>query len=1099
MKKIVFILSMQIMILFSARGQDMHWQLAISNGILFNASSDAWWSGHLEDMIDFKDSSVLAGSAFGGLWLVDKSGNGRCLTDTWSHTSIMCMKRGPFSQYHVFVATDSTLMENLGPGLDNWHTLNRPSGTQTIKEITILSGPGKIVLACDNGIYWDTIPYPDRPRVYNWKPATGTAANGNYWSICSLSSQPAWSTNSTASSDPLGTNKEFNSIARTPINKDIFWVSNTGEIKTSWQVGRAAWSGNMPISAPGKADPNTRIASLARYEAHLDVFWVGPMGEIESAWWDNNNGNWLNNGFQLSGNGMATARGGIAAVARTKDNIDLFWVGPDGSIKTSAWDANNGGRWSLPTLVAAAGSAALNTRISAVARTASHLDVFWIGADGSVKSSWWDAISRDGWTNHSFSISGAGTSVASGGISAVSRNSGQLDIFWIAPDGHAMTSWWTSGNADNWNGHAYVISVSVTGAPAIDNNISAVCRNPFSLEVFWKTIDQNIGMAWWNQINATHFTSQRVVIETGAVVQFFNAISAFDEEMSVFYTDNNSEIITRNWRYNEGMILAGRKGFNNGIIRGVFKNSALASERGRVLRATGLNLNVQNLVASDNRLFTTSVGISKYALKAYMVCSDGNENAKYAYNSVDSGKTWTTCLNRGTGDNGCTTIQNCAKGQGDDYNNCIGVSPINPALVYLGWEKLYKSDNGGDSWQFLGSDHLHADQHRIRFSDFDKKGSAVYFASDGGLAATFDNAASYVSKYNKSVADLQFYTSDEAGRNSDGSFSANYKVNNLIGGGLQDNGNVWGIHGSDHWVNIGTGDGGYFTFTRQGQLVRRLIGNSLYTLGEWNSGANTLDGNGVIPITRQKPDSNNAGLTGGGFAIVNDPVAWDQYGAQVYGFGWSGTDIFSFWNPTGVAPWRWEYEKSLPLATSEYITSGGSANSRISYFCTSLGNFYKYDKQNNFVSRLPKVSGMSPAADSIFGCNRICVLKDNLAFALYNGWLGQYSKGMILKFDGTTWTKVIGVLTNGSTTIPLPDYRFYSINADWTTNPPTLLACTNQKVLKSTDLGATWTDQSAGLPKMANLADIQFVVFPNGTKRYYISTFGRSVWFADVH
>ena len=46
---------------------------------------------------------------------------------------------------------------------------------------------------------------------------------------------------------------------------------------------------------------------------------------------------------------VAAAVGAVTAVARTPDHLDLFWVGPDGSVGTNWWDAHaNNGAWNTP-------------------------------------------------------------------------------------------------------------------------------------------------------------------------------------------------------------------------------------------------------------------------------------------------------------------------------------------------------------------------------------------------------------------------------------------------------------------------------------------------------------------------------------------------------------------------------------------------------------------------------------------------------------------------------------------------------------------------------------------------------------------------------
>jgi hypothetical protein len=49
--------------------------------------------------------------------------------------------------------------------------------------------------------------------------------------------------------------------------------------------------------------------------------------------------------LQLTGSGA----GAVTAVARTPDHLDVFWVGLDGSVGSSWWDAHaNNGAWNTP-------------------------------------------------------------------------------------------------------------------------------------------------------------------------------------------------------------------------------------------------------------------------------------------------------------------------------------------------------------------------------------------------------------------------------------------------------------------------------------------------------------------------------------------------------------------------------------------------------------------------------------------------------------------------------------------------------------------------------------------------------------------------------
>src|SRR4029077_12912462 len=90
------------------------------------------------------------------------------------------------------------------------------------------------------------------------------------------------------------------------------------------------------------------------------------------------NGAW-NAAFEIAPAGSAA--GAVMAVARTPDHLDVFWVGPDGSVGSNWWDAGaDNGRGNAALEIVPAGSAA--GAVMAVARTPDHLDVFWVGLDG---------------------------------------------------------------------------------------------------------------------------------------------------------------------------------------------------------------------------------------------------------------------------------------------------------------------------------------------------------------------------------------------------------------------------------------------------------------------------------------------------------------------------------------------------------------------------------------------------------------------------------------------------------------------------------------------------------------------------------------------
>jgi hypothetical protein len=157
------------------------------------------------------------------------------------------------------------------------------------------------------------------------------------------------------------------------------------------------------------------VAAVARTPNHLDVFWIGRDGSVWSTWWDANiNTERWNQPFMLAPAGNADPavprrRSGVNAVARQANQLDVYWVGPDGSVRSTWWDAfNNTGRWNQPFEIAPAGSAQPGSAVAAVGREALHLDVYWVAPDGSVRSTWWDQGANNGRWNQPFPIAPAG-------------------------------------------------------------------------------------------------------------------------------------------------------------------------------------------------------------------------------------------------------------------------------------------------------------------------------------------------------------------------------------------------------------------------------------------------------------------------------------------------------------------------------------------------------------------------------------------------------------------------------------------------------------------------------------------------------------------
>jgi hypothetical protein len=129
---------------------------------------------------------------------------------------------------------------------------------------------------------------------------------------------------------------------------------------------------------------STSIVGLARVPEHLDVFSVGVDGRMTSAWWHDStpwSGTFTIGGFFPPG-------APVAAVARSQDHLDVFVIGNDGRMYTSWW--HNGQNWSgtADNWLPIGGFFPVRAHVAAVARMTEHLDVFVVGKDGRMYTSW---------------------------------------------------------------------------------------------------------------------------------------------------------------------------------------------------------------------------------------------------------------------------------------------------------------------------------------------------------------------------------------------------------------------------------------------------------------------------------------------------------------------------------------------------------------------------------------------------------------------------------------------------------------------------------------------------------------------------------------
>jgi hypothetical protein len=169
----------------------------------------------------------------------------------------------------------------------------------------------------------------------------------------------------------------------------------------------------------------------------------------------------------------------IAAVSRGPGNLDLFVIGFDNHVWSTFWTEAGGWNRDWFPLPGQAVFDRATQHIAAVSRGPGNLDLFVIGFDNHVWSTFW--TETGGWNRDWFPLPGQAVfDRATQHIAAVSRL-GNLDLFVLGFDNHAWSTFWTG--ASGWNADFF----SLPGQAVFDRDkqhIAAVSRGMGNVDLF---------------------------------------------------------------------------------------------------------------------------------------------------------------------------------------------------------------------------------------------------------------------------------------------------------------------------------------------------------------------------------------------------------------------------------------------------------------------------------------------------------------------------------------------------------------------------------------------------------------------------------------
>lgn len=283
-------------------------------------------------------------------------------------------------------------------------------------------------------------------------------------------------------------------VSRAPGNLDLFVIGNDSHVWSAFWSAAGGWSHDW-FPLPGRAvfdRERQQIAAVSRAPDHLDLFVVGNDNHVWSTFWSAAGG-WNADWFPLPGQAVFDRQNQrVAAVSRAPGNLDLFVIGNDNHVWSTFWNSVTGWNHDWFPLPGQAVFDRQNQQVAAISRAPGNLDLFVIGNDDHVWSTFWNA---GGWSRDWFPLPGRAVfDRQHQQVTAISRAPGNLDLFVIGNDNHVWSTFW---NAGGWSPDWFPLP----GQAVFDRekqHVAAVSRGHDNLDLFVIGFDDRVWSAFWS-------------------------------------------------------------------------------------------------------------------------------------------------------------------------------------------------------------------------------------------------------------------------------------------------------------------------------------------------------------------------------------------------------------------------------------------------------------------------------------------------------------------------------------------------------------------------------------------------------------------------
>ncbi|WP_175307781.1 hypothetical protein [Streptomyces lunaelactis] len=341
--------------------------------------------------------------------------------------------------------------------------------------------------------------------------------------------------------------QQLAAVSRFPGQLDVFVIGFDNRVWTTFWNENTGWNADF-FPLPGGAvfdHEKQQLAAVSRFPGQLDVFVIGFDNRVWTTFWNENTG-WNADFFPLPGGAVFDhEKQQLAAVSRFPGQLDVFVIGFDNRVWTTFWNENTGWNADFFPLPGGAVFDHEKQQLAAVSRFPGQLDVFVIGFDNRVWTTFWNE--NTGWNADFFPLPGGAVfDHQKQQLAAVSRFPGQLDVFVIGFDNRVWTTFWNENTG--WNADFFPLP----GGAVFDHQkqqLAAVSRFPGQLDVFVIGFDNRVWTTFWNE--NTGWNADFFPLPGGAVFdhqkQQLAAVSRFPGQLDVLVIGLDNRVWTTFW------------------------------------------------------------------------------------------------------------------------------------------------------------------------------------------------------------------------------------------------------------------------------------------------------------------------------------------------------------------------------------------------------------------------------------------------------------------------------------------------------------------------------------------------------------------------